>query len=465
MKRRPAIILLLATLTAPLTAHAQQNAAPEPIVRTTIDPPRVVVGQHTTLRLDVLAPNYMTAPPELPNFQLRNAVTRPSSGVNINERQNGTEYAGVRFEFLIYPLEPGAYAVTGQKLTIKYAAEPPATREAVIALPRIEFAAFIPDAATALHPYLAANGLTAEQAVQRSSDALKTGDAVTRIVTVKAEGAPAMLLPPTSFATIDGLALYPSQPSLQDKTDSRTDVLTSTRVDSATYMVEKAGDYVLPAIDIDWWNATENKIARAHLDAIPMQVAATPVVAGAPSTRQSGSRWNLNDLFDLLADHWLLALLAAVALAALAWLIPRAARRIAAFYRQRREAYLRSESFSFEELKHAARSHDAKRVYFALLEWLRRFEPVAPSHTVQAFTTAAGDPALDHEINAMQQQLFAPEGSATIWSAHQLIRRVGAARRRLRPHRVRAAASGLPRQLNPIGDNASSVPRQRMPAR
>src|SRR5262249_25249999 len=152
----------------------------------------------------------------------------------------------VRFEFAIYPLEPGDYAVADQKLTIKYAAEPPATREAVIALPRVEFQAFIPDAAAALHPYLAANALTVEQAVQRSSDPLKTGDAVTRIVTIKAEGAPAMLLPPTSFAAIDGLGVYPAQPSLQDKTDSRTDVLTSTRVDSATYMLEKAGDYVLP---------------------------------------------------------------------------------------------------------------------------------------------------------------------------------------------------------------------------
>ena len=465
MKGRPAIILLLASLNAPLTAYAQQNAAPEPIVRTTIDPPRVVVGQHTTLRLDVLAPNYMTAPPELPNFQLRNAVTRPSSGVNINEQQNGVDYAGVRFEFAIYPLEPGAFAVTGQKLTVKYAAEPPATREAVIALPRIEFQAFIPDAAAALHPYLAANGLTVEQAVQRSSDALKTGDAVTRIVTIKAEGAPAMLLPPTSFGAIDGLALYPAQPSLQDKTDSRTDVLTSTRVDSATYMLERSGDYMLPAIDIDWWNAAENKIARAHLDAIPLQVGANLAEAGASPSGDRRSRWNLNDLFDLAADHWLLGLLAAVAFAALAWLMPRAARWIAASYRQRREAHLRSESFSFEEFKHAARSHDAKRVYFALLEWLQRFEPVAPSHTVQAFTTAARDPALDQEISAIEQRLFAPDGSATGWSPHQLLRRVGAARRRLRPHRVHAATSGLPQQLNPVRDKASPARRQRTPAR
>ena len=72
----------------------------------TIDPPRVVVGQPTTLRIDVLAPNYTTSPPELPGFQVRNAVTRQLQSVNLSEQRNGTSYAGVRFEFAIYPQEP-----------------------------------------------------------------------------------------------------------------------------------------------------------------------------------------------------------------------------------------------------------------------------------------------------------------------------------------------------------------------
>jgi hypothetical protein len=464
MKGRIAIVLLLASLAAPLAAHAQQTAAPEPVVRTTIDPPRVAVGQPATLRLDVLAPNYMTAPPELPSFQLRNAVTRASNGVNINEQQNGVDYAGVRFEFAIYPLEPGAFAVTGQKLTIKYAAEPPATREAVIALPRIEFQAFIPDAAAALHPYLAANGLSVEQAVQRSSDSLKTGDAVTRIVTIKAEGAPAMLLPPMSFAGIDGLAVYPAQPSLQDKTDSRTDVLTSTRVDSATYMLEKAGDYVLPAIDLDWWNAAENKIETAHLDAIKLQVAANPAASALPATG-SGTRWRLRDLLDLVADHWLLMLLAAVALAALGLITPHATRWILARHRERHDAYLRSESFSFEQLRRAARSRDAKSMYFALLEWLQRFEPVAPSHTVRSFTTAARDAALDHDISAIEHELFTSNRGAAVWSAHRLMRSISGARRRLQSHHARAARSDLPQHLNPVDDRTLSARRRRIPAR
>jgi hypothetical protein len=458
-----AIALLLLQCLALHGARAQD--APEPILQAAIDPPRVVVGQQTKLRIDVLAPNYMTSPPRLPDFQLRNAITRQLQSVNLSDQRNGTTYAGVRFEFAIYPQEPGSYAIADQKVAIRYAAEPPATREVTIAVPRLEFQAVIPDAASALSPFVAASTLTIQQTVQRSSEQLKAGDSVTRIITVKAEGTPAMLLPPAMFPAIDGLAIYPAQPSLQDQTDSRTDVLSSTRTDAATYMVERPGDYLLPEIDVRWWNDAAQKIELAHLDSVPLQVAGSPVAAGATPAGESVADWSLDNLLDLVADHWLAALLAALGLAALGWWTPRAARWIAARYRIRHEDYLRSEAFSFGQLRQAARSHDASRVYFALLGWLQRFEPVAPSHTLQAFATAAHDSALDQQISAIERELFTPDRSATGWSAHELLHAVGAARQRLQPRDARAARSRLPQHLNPVDEKASSARRLRMPAR
>src|SRR6516162_4845087 len=155
---RWSLALILVALA--LSGARAQTAAPEPTLRTAIDPPRVVVGQKTTLRVEVLAPNYMTAPPELPGFQVRNAVTRQLQSVNINDQRDGTTYAGVRFEFAIYPQEPGSYAVASQRIVVHYAAEPPATRDAELTTPRMEFASFIPDAAVALRPFVGATRLT-----------------------------------------------------------------------------------------------------------------------------------------------------------------------------------------------------------------------------------------------------------------------------------------------------------------
>jgi hypothetical protein len=462
MKLWLAIALLVL---APLNALAQQPPAPEPIVRTSIDPPRLMVGQPATLAVDVLAPNYMTSPPEMPGFQLRNAVTRQLHSVNTNERQNGIEYAGVRYEFAIYPLEPGSYAVPEQKLTIKYAAKPPATREVSVSLPRIEFQAFIPDGATGLRPFVTATHLTIEQTIQRSSEQLKPGDAVTRIVTVKADGTPAMLLPPTTFPAIDGLAVYPAQPSLQDKTEGRSDAMSSTRIDSATYMLEKSGNYVLPAIEIGWWNAADSRVEHTHLDAVTLQV------AGGPASESSGQaapglRWNWNKIVDRLADHWLLALITMTAIGLIAWFVPRALRSLLTTYRQHRETWLRSESFFFNRLRRAAWRGDARGVYFALLDWLQRFEPAAPTHSVEALKTAACDLSLTQEIDALEAHLFAPSRQASAYSLRELVRHVSRARRSLQRQSAPAERPHtLPHRLNPVRDPASARGPWRVPAR
>jgi hypothetical protein len=272
-----------------------------------------------------------------------------------------------------------------------------------------------------------------------------------------------MLLPPVAFPAIDGLAVYPAQPSLEDKTVGRSDALSSVRIDSATYMLERPGDYELPAIDVRWWNAGEARIATAHLGAVPLQVAANPAAA---SSTASNPRWNWDAIPDFIIEHWLVALMAATALALIGWFAPRLVRAIVRRHLQRREAWLRSESFSFSRLRQAARRGDASGAYFALLDWLARFEPVSPSHTVASFRTAAADPALDHEIDALQATLFAPGRPSADWSPRQLLRHVSRARRALSGRATRLArAHALPRRINPASEAALTRNRWRVPAR
>lgn len=461
---RTLAIVVLAFAAAACSALAQQASTPEPILQVTVDPARVVVGQKTTLRIDVLAPNYMTSPPELPGFQIRNAVTRPLQNVNLSDQRNGTSYAGVRFEFAIYPQEAGSYAVSDQKVKVKYAAEPPAVREEEIALPRVSFDAFIPDAADDLNPFLAAGGLTIAQAVKRSSEQLKVGDSITRTVTMKAEETPAMLLPPATFPAVNGLAVYPAQPALQDKTEGRTDALSATRTDSATYILQKPGDYTLPAIDVRWWNAAENRVETAHLDAVRMQVAADPAAQSADADAPR-ARVTWATLVDLIAEYWRLALLAALVIGGLIWFAPAAVRRIVAHHRRRREAYLKSEAFAFSRFRRAVRHGDAKAAYFAMLDWLPHVGATRSDHSIEGFKVAAADPGLDREIDAIEAELFAAQRGTDHWSRRQLLHRMSAARRRLRPRAGHASKISLPQQLNPVDFRNAFAPGDRKVAR
>jgi len=203
-----------------------------------------------------------------------------------------------------------------------------------------------------------------------------------------------------------------------------------------------------------------------HLDAVPLQVAANPAAQGAPPAGATGARWNWDAFIDAVANHWLVAVLALATLGAIGWFAPAAARTIAAGHRRRREAYRQSEAWSFRLLRHAAGSGDARIVYFAMLDWLQRFEPVAPDHTIHALKSAAKDAALDSEIGSIERRLFAPGQGAGKWSPRRLLRQITAARRGLRRKAVATgAARRLPPQLNPAGGQVSPGRAWRLPAR
>lgn len=451
------VLPLLMFPLAPAVATAQQLSGPAPVLRVAVEPDHVVVGQATTLRIEVLAPNYMTKPPLLPDIQILNAVSRPASTVNTSEQRDGTTYAGVRYEFLVYPQEPGAYALDGKTVTLSYAADPPHTREAMLPLPRLAFEAFIPDPAQGLDPFVSASRLTLRQEVRPSSQPPKVGDAVVRTVTVEAEGTPAMLIPPTVFAASAGATLYPAPPQLQDRSDRRTDVLTSSRVDQGTYMLQAPGDLTLPGIELRWWNTREQKIETAHADPVVLQVIGSPSTAPPAAGPGEGGR-ALHRAVLFAIDHWPATLALLGALGLLAWRGPGLVRAVRAWAGRRAETYRVSEACAFADLKKAARRGGEREVYFALTRWLLRFDPVAPARTIGALEAAARDPQLDQEIARIERHLFSGGGGDADWSARALLKRLARARRKLLHPPPDVAI--LPSTLNPSrssGDRAYPV--------
>ena len=449
--------------TAPEPA-ALQPAAPEPRVRATLTPPQVVVGQPATLVIDVMAPNYMTKPPVMSDFQIANAITRSDSNMNFSERQADVSYAGIRYTFLISPQEPGTYAVTGQPVTITYADNPPHSRTTNVPMPATRFEAVIPDAARGLDPFLSATRLSLKQDIQPSSPSLKVGDAVTRIVTIEAEGAPAILLPPTPFVPIAGTRVYPSTPQLNDGLNQGSDGLSSTRTDRATYMLEEAGTITLPAIGIAWWDVTDEKIQRARLD--PQSF----TVAGGISTSKGGAEGgglsSPRRLVLFILEHWFMLVSVIIAAALMIWATPPVVGNLKRRVQRRREMYRQSEACAFWELSRAASQNEPRQTYRALLAWLSRFEPAAPACTIKALNCWAKDPILAHETSALEHQLFATGPGAGAWSSTPLMKAIRSVRSKVAPrHRSGATTYALPKDINFQSSNVGPLQRSRPVAR
>ncbi len=86
---------------------------------------------------------------------------------------------------------------------------------------------------------------------------IKTGDPVTRTVTIAALGLTAVQLPDLDFEDIDGLKQYPDKPVTENKTQNAG--ITGIKQIKVAIIPTTAGTYTLPEIKLQWWNTRTNK--------------------------------------------------------------------------------------------------------------------------------------------------------------------------------------------------------------
>jgi hypothetical protein len=182
-----------------------------------------------------------------------------------------------------------------------------------------------------------------------------------------------MLLPPQGFAEIDGLKRYSAQPSLDDKWVGRSGNSIATRVNAATYTLERPGDYALSTIDVRSFNVGTSTLEVAQADAVPFHVAVNSNLPGPPERT-----WTWSDVVGVVVERWPIVLAVVAGLAAIAWFAPSAVHRIAAAVRRRRIAHLQSEAWAYRRLRTAC---SANMTYARLLAWL---QAVGPDRSIAA---------------------------------------------------------------------------------
>lgn len=348
--------------------------AAEPLLRVEIlTKSPIVPGQQVQIQVDVLAPNFFLSPPKFPLFDLPNAiVTLPDErAVNLTETIKGESYAGIRRSYVVTPQTAGDFTLPPAVIPFTFAAVPgQAGMEGSVTLPPQTFTV----AGAPASGGAAAQQIGVTQDLDRDPKTLKAGDTLVRTITVTAQGMQAMMIPVPDFSAPDGVRLYPHDPVLTDKLDQAQGTIGGTRVDRVTYGFETAGSYRLPAIEIAWYDPKTQKNDVARAPEIAVTVAQAPGFTPAikpPEIAEPAPRHPVN--LRLLA--WVAA--GVVALACLAWLVPRLWRSIGAWRKTRRLRYEQSEEYSFRQFSAACRGGDGGIVYAALQSWAGRAK-VAP---------------------------------------------------------------------------------------
>lgn len=352
-------------------------AAQEPILRMDFPEAEAIPGQPLSLRLTVLAPTFLPNPPVWPSFEAPNLLVRVGASGPVSERIEGATWAGVSRRYVITPMVPGSVTLASQDVTVTWAdPETGAPRRIALITGPLSVAGILPEGAEELDPFIAANELQLRQTIDGETETMTPGDSVIRTVTATIRGSSPIFLPALlPVHDIDGLRAYPDAPVVE--VSEERGVTSGVRTERVTLVAEGGGAGKAPAVSLDWFNLTTERVETASLDAVALSVSGPPAAREAADAPRDWRALILTGLAGLLC----LALLLAV----LRRLVPRVT-RLASLQRQKRRA---SESYAYRSVIRTLRACDQSAVYPALDLWAERLPGPDPRSNATIATALA----------------------------------------------------------------------------
>ena len=199
--------------------------------------------------------------------------------------RNGLQYRVDERRYAMFPQKSGPLTIPPVELTGEYV-------DAMLGLAprsgqrkfRLRSDAFTLDvrpipAAFTGKVWLPASKLSLKEIWKPDTATLAAGDAVTRTLTIRAESVSAGVLPEWDLGvSSQEFRQYPDQPvTKEDKTGTG---MTSQRDQKIALIPVGPGKFTLPALEVPWWNTTEDKMEVARLPARTFTV--TPGAGKAP---------------------------------------------------------------------------------------------------------------------------------------------------------------------------------------
>jgi BatD DUF11 like domain len=410
-------LLVLALAAAAYPAAGQEL---KPLVRAKVAPANgIVVGQTVRLSVEVLAPNYFTSSPDFPEFELKNAIVVLSAepAQNFSEKNGGIFYAGIRRAYLIYPEQAGSYTLPPAQIGVSFADKPPHSMKADGSLPALTFRASIPAAAQGLDYFLPTTRLSVQQRWRSPLTDVRVGDTLDRTITITADKLQGMLIPQLTLDAPQGIRVYLEQPDVEDQKTDRGEFLGGRRVETVKYLIEKPGDYVLPSVELTWWDLTSQRLRKETLPEVRFSAVANPESATelpppveAPQPVANTVRpWRKYAHLIRIGWPW------AVGAFLLIWLLWRNVPRAIRWLSARRREYRGSERAQFRELIRDCKRNDPAETYKALLIWMAS----RGGGDLEDFLAESDDPTLEQEVRALGACLYSGD-SQRGWSGSAL---------------------------------------------
>ncbi len=356
----------------------------------------VYVQQPFRVNITVYTTTWFTAPLEFGNLQIPGAFIVPFDNSQPGIfTVGGKQYPGVQFYFIVFPYKVGSYSIPPLEITATSPPEGSSTgKKVMLHTPEEKFEVKdVPDKLKEHGSWFVAKGLSIRESWDRDLSSLKVGDVIKRTLTVDARGTLPQFIPNlTEQEQVKWASVYP-QPAVLTDMRSESDA-NGRSVQQATYLLEKPGDFVIPSIEVAYWNPNSIKIFSEKTPERKIHVAENPHLGilttlkdsldATLSTAPQAERKGPITIFGLRLRALIpLAILLLFALYLAARLCVRAAAKIKEWWRQ----YLLSEKYLFRKFMRS--TDEPARLLSALYRWWDRREP-KPSASIGASLDAEG---------------------------------------------------------------------------
>ena len=324
------LALMLAALT-PGVAAAQEERAEISIGLATaaLEDARPWTGEQVTLNLDLETPalSFANVQFSLPDVEGALVLQTDSTTVKLSNRRGTETWQVLRYPITLFPQRAGTLVVPSFEVRFETT-----NGFGTTAVPHrlettpLEIEVRQPPGVAAGQVVVTTPRMKVDSDWKLPESPLKPGDAVTLTVDREATALSAMLLPPLPVTEVPGLAAYPADPDIEDRTNRGS--LTGVRSDRITWIVEQAGEFTLPDVVFRSWNPAQEQLESYRVPGVSFSAEPGPGVASttpgspeAPNPYRSATTpwaWLLGALLATAAGiagwtyrSWLLAMLAA----------------------------------------------------------------------------------------------------------------------------------------------------------
>ena len=277
--------------------------------------------------------------------------------------------------------------------------------------------------------WLPAKNLSINETWSVSLDHLKMGEPVTRTITITADGLTGGQILPLPNTPIDGLTFYPDQPQNNDK--KTTEGIEGTRVETTAIIPNHGGEFILPEINVQWWDINEQVMKTASLPAQTITVLGdgkvdTSTIAPPTSAQPNTTPENIGPTLKdekinplLLAASILFGVLALV----LGVYILNLKSRLKVLENKAEDAteiISEKEKHIWDLLKHAASNKDAVSLRKNVLSWAKFQWPNASIHSLDDVARLGGKVELTQALRKLDELLYSNHPSED-WQPNQLL--------------------------------------------